>query len=68
MIKPKKLSYRPGPTETELYSHRSRLEDGNFGFNQKRGCSICIAKTKASLVSPIYILGFLMLRLNVCGV
>ena len=26
------LGFRPGPTPTVLYSHRSRLEALNFGF------------------------------------
>ena len=41
------LSFRPGQTQTGLYSQRSRLEAGNFGFRKKRNCTICIAKTKA---------------------
>ena len=30
-----------------LYSHRSRLEVWDFGFNKKSGCTICAVKTKA---------------------
>ena len=41
------MGFRPGPTQTALYSHRSRLEAWNFGFNKKRDCTICVAKTKA---------------------
>ena len=40
------LVLRPGPTQTGLYSHRSRLEAWNFGLKKKRDCSICAAKTK----------------------
>ena len=41
------LGFRPGPTQTGLYSHRSRLEACNFGFKKKRNCSVCVVKTKA---------------------
>ena len=30
------LGFRPGPTQTGLYSHRSRLETLNFGFKKKK--------------------------------
>ena len=39
--------FRPGPTQTRLYSHRRWLEARNFGFRLKRDCTIRIAKTKA---------------------
>ena len=39
--------FRPGRTQTDMYSHRSRLEAWNFGFKKKRNCIICVAKTKA---------------------
>ena len=39
--------FRPGPTQTSLYSHRKRLEAGNFGFRKKRNCTIRVVKTKA---------------------
>ena len=39
--------FRPGPTQTGLYSHTRWLEAGNFGIRKERGCSICVAKTKA---------------------
>ena len=39
--------FRPGPTQTELYSHRRWLEALNFGFTKKRDCIIFVAKTKA---------------------
>ena len=44
--KPTIWGFRPGPTQTSLYSHRSRLEAGNFGFKKKRNCTIRVAKTK----------------------
>ena len=28
------LGFRPGPTQTRLYSHRIWLEAGNFGFTK----------------------------------
>ena len=38
--------FRPGLTQTGLYSQRSRLEHRNFGFKKKkRNCTICVAKT-----------------------
>ena len=42
--------FRPGLTQTGLYSHRRWLEASNFGFRKERGCAICVAKTK-SLIS-----------------
>ena len=39
--------FRPGPTQTVLYSHRRWLESENLGFRKKRGFTICVAKTKA---------------------
>ena len=39
--------FRPGLTQTGLYSLRKRLEDWNFGFKKKRNCTIRVAKTKA---------------------
>ena len=41
------LGFRPGPTQTGLYSHRCRLETLNFGFKKKRDCTSPEAKTKA---------------------
>ena len=40
------LSFRPGTTQTDLYSYKSRLEALNFRFKKKRDCTICVAKTK----------------------
>ena len=34
------LGFRPGPTQTGLYSHKNRLVAGNFGFKKKRECKI----------------------------
>ena len=39
--------FRPGLTQTELYSHRRRLDVRNFEFKKKRNYSIHVAKTKA---------------------
>ena len=47
MKKTNNLGFRPGPTQTSLYSHRSRLETCTFGFKKKRNCTIRVAKTKA---------------------
>ena len=38
--------FRPGPTQTGLYSHRRWLEALNFGFTKERDCTIRVAKTK----------------------
>ena len=38
--------FRPGLTQTVLYSHRTRLEASIFGFKKKRECTIRVAKTK----------------------
>ena len=43
----KNLDFRPGLTQTSLYSHRRWLEAGNFVFRKWRNCSILVAKTKA---------------------
>ena len=39
--------FRPGPTQSGLYSHRRWLEAGNFGLRKKRDCTNCVGKTKA---------------------
>ena len=39
--------FRPGLTQTGLYSHRSWLEALNFGFRKKINCTFQVAKTKA---------------------
>ena len=39
--------FRPGPTQTGLYSHRRWLETWNFGFGKQRNCTIKVVKTKA---------------------
>ena len=33
--------FRQGLTQTDLYSHRSGLEAGNFGYKKKRKCTKC---------------------------
>ena len=39
--------FRPGPTQTGLYSHWRWLETWNFAFRKQRDCAIQVAKTKA---------------------
>ena len=39
--------FRPGPTETGLYSSRRWLEACKFVYKKKRDCTIYLAKTKA---------------------
>ena len=41
------LGFRPGQTQTGLYSHRRWIEAGNFGLRKRRNCTIRVAKTKA---------------------
>ena len=45
--KPGLWGFRPGLTQTGLYSHSICLESCNFIFRKKRDCTICVAKTKA---------------------
>ena len=33
-VREKKNGFRPGPTQTSLYSHRRWLEAGKFGFRK----------------------------------
>ena len=58
--------FRPGLTQTELYSLRKRLEDSNSGFKKKRDCTIHVAKTTADLrlFSDTQKSGFLMMGLT----
>ena len=39
--------FRPGPTQTGLYSHRRWLKARNFVFTKYRDCTSYVAKTKA---------------------
>ena len=39
--------FRPGPTQTGLYSHRRWLEARNFVLRKQSDCTIRVAKTKA---------------------
>ena len=39
--------FRPGPTQTGLYSHRRWLKARNFVFMKYRDCTSYVAKTKA---------------------
>ena len=63
------LGFRPGPTQTGLYSHRKWLAAGNFGFRKKRDCTIHVAKTKALIsfaVTAKLICGFVFAYANCC--
>ena len=40
------LDFRPGPTQTVLYSHRRWPEAGNFGFRKNKYCAIYVLKTQ----------------------
>ena len=48
------LGFRPGPTQTGLYSHRSRLEALNFRFKKKKDCTIHVAKTKVLICAFVF--------------
>ena len=41
--------FRPGLTQTGLYSHRKELESSNFGYKKRRHCTILVAKIKAMI-------------------
>ena len=61
------LGFRPAPTQTSLYSHRSRLDASNFGFKRKRYYTIYGAKTKALIsraVTARMICGFVFACAN----
>ena len=34
-VKTNNFGFRPGPTQTGLYSHRRQIEAGNFGFKSR---------------------------------
>ena len=38
------LGFRPGPTQTGLYRHRSGLKALRYGSKKTRHCTVCIAK------------------------
>ena len=40
------FGFRPGVTQSRLYSHRRWIEPGNFGFRKKGNCTFRVAKTK----------------------
>ena len=55
MKKKNNLGFRPGPTQTGLYSHkRWLLEAENFGFRKKRNCTIRVVKTKALIFAELH--------------
>ena len=41
------FGFRPGPTQTGLYSHRRWIEAGKFEFRKQGNFTIRVAKTKA---------------------
>ena len=43
----KQFGFWPGLTQTDLYSHRRKLESWNFVYTYSRNCTIHVAKTKA---------------------
>ena len=51
------FSFRPGPTQTGLYSHRRWLEAGNFGF-RKRNCTILVAKTVTAKLICVFVFAY----------
>ena len=69
MSENQQFGFRPGPTQTRLYSHRRWLEAGNFGFRKWRNCTICVAKTNAMICQADVRLYFHLCRLLVfpCG-
>ena len=62
--------FRPGPTQTGLYSHRRWLEAGNFGLRKKRDSTIRVAKTKAPISFAVTLRGYreadLLLYFRIC--
>ena len=44
--KPVFRGFRPGLTQTRMYSYWRWLEAGNFIFRKQRNCTSCVAKTK----------------------
>ena len=45
-VKTNNLGFRPGLTQNDLYSHRSRLEAQIFGFKEEEGCYYLCSKIK----------------------
>ena len=45
---------RPGPTQIALYSHKRRLESGNFGFKKKRDGVIYVAVTAQLICAFVF--------------
>ena len=45
--------FRPGQTQTGLYSDRRWLEALNFGFRKKMDCTLCVTKTKTLISCAI---------------
>ena len=49
-----------------MYSHRRRLEAGNFGFRKKMNCTIHVVKTKVPISFDVYREADLRLCFCVC--
>ena len=47
------LGFRPGATQTGMYTHRSRLETFFFGFKKKRKFTFCISKIKGNCIADL---------------
>ena len=56
--------FRPGPTQTGLYSFRRLLEARNFGFRKKRDCTIYVAKTKALISFCVFVFAYAKIRFS----
>ena len=65
MTKTNTLGFRPGPTQTGLYSHRSRLKTRNFGL-KKKDCTIRAAKNKGADQLCSYCTADLRLCFRIC--
>ena len=47
------LGLKAGLTQTGLCSHSSRLEARDLGFERKKNCTFCVAKTKTLISCAI---------------
>ena len=54
--KNKNLRFRTGPTQTGLYSLRSKLEASNFILKKDRGGTIFVAHIKALISCAVFAL------------
>ena len=58
--------FRPGPTQTGLYSHRRWLEAWNFEIRKQRDYTINVAKTKALISCAVHRTADLRLCFRIC--